>query len=68
MAIRKNPEETSNKNIISNGSDKDNKYSDRGRDGDYTTEKPASIEEGDEDYDDETQENRASSNRRENDD
>ena len=51
--IRKEHKE--NNYNLQNASDKDRKYSDHGRDGDYSREPDTSIEEGDEDYDDETQ-------------
>lgn len=54
MTNRKETDDIRKDKLVSNDMDKDKKYSDAGRDGDYTTEKPASVEEGDEDYDDET--------------
>lgn len=57
MMIRKENE------IRHSSDDKDRKYSDTGRDGDYTTGTPTSIEEGDEDYDDEMEEMKTDSDR-----
>ena len=48
--------------LVSDERDKDVKYSDTGRDGDYSAGAPTSIEEGDEDYDDEMEERKQTSN------
>jgi len=49
--IRKENKE--NADMPVHGKHKDRKYSDEGRDGDYTKDPDSSMEEGDEDYDDE---------------
>lgn len=58
MAVRKDNVDRNLDSLSSNNPNKDSKYSDTGRDGDYTTDPDSSIEEGNEDYDDEEEENK----------
>ncbi len=57
MITKKENKDLQDSRRVSDDRNKDRKYSDTGRDGDYSTELPTSIEEGDEDYDDETEQN-----------
>lgn len=58
MAVRKDNADRNLDSSISNNPEKDRKYYDTGRDGDFTTDPDSSIEEGNEDYDDEEEENK----------